>query len=149
MINETLKRYSFPPFLIDRITKSYLNKVHSNSNQSNPESDKTHFINFHILENTQSKFRKSFQNSLNNSAKMLILKLFFYFFYINNYFSNKVKHPIFWSLFQFINLLVQDAILVMLAKPVVTLKLETMSMWKKTKNFRLRCFRLRSNTVSN
>ena len=91
MINETLKRYSFPPFLIDRITKSYLNKVHSNSNQSNPESDKTHFINCHILENTQSKFRKSFQNSLNNSAKMLILKLFFYFFYINNYFSNKDK----------------------------------------------------------
>ena len=77
--------------MIDRITKSYLNKVHSNSNQSTPESDKTHFINFHILENTQSKFRKSCQNSLNNSAKILILKLFFYFFYINNYFSNKDK----------------------------------------------------------
>ena len=42
-IKETLKRNSFPPFLNDRITKSYLNKVHSNNEHSNPESDKTHF----------------------------------------------------------------------------------------------------------
>ena len=42
-IKETLKCNSFPPFLIDKITKSYLNKVHSNSDQSNPESDKTRF----------------------------------------------------------------------------------------------------------
>ena len=43
IIKETLKRNSFQPFLIDRITKSYLNKVHSNSDDSNPESDKTRF----------------------------------------------------------------------------------------------------------
>ena len=42
-IKETLKRNSFAPFLIDRITKSYLNKVYSNSDRSNPESDKTRF----------------------------------------------------------------------------------------------------------
>ena len=42
-IKETLKRNSFPSFLIDRIIKSYLNKVHSNIDQSNPESDKTRF----------------------------------------------------------------------------------------------------------
>ena len=42
-IKETLKHNSFPTFSIDRITKSYLNKVHSNSDQSNPESDKTRF----------------------------------------------------------------------------------------------------------
>ena len=40
-IKETLKRNSFPPVLIDKITKSYLNKVHGNSDQSNPESGKT------------------------------------------------------------------------------------------------------------
>ena len=38
-IKETLKRNSFPPFLIDKITKSYLGKVHSNSDQFNPESN--------------------------------------------------------------------------------------------------------------
>ena len=42
-IKETLKHNYFPPFLIDKITKSYLNKVHSNSDQFNPESDKTRF----------------------------------------------------------------------------------------------------------
>ena len=30
-IQETLKRNSFPPVLIDKITKSYLDKVHSSS----------------------------------------------------------------------------------------------------------------------
>ena len=74
-IKETLKCDYFPPFLIDRITKSYLNKVHSNSDQSNPESD----INLHTLENIQSKFRKSCQKAVNSSAKMLIVELFYFF----------------------------------------------------------------------
>ena len=42
-IKETLKHNSFQQFLIGRITKSYLNKKLSNSNQSNSESDKTSF----------------------------------------------------------------------------------------------------------
>ena len=42
-ITETLKCISFPLFLIDKITKSYLNKMRSNSEQSNPEPDKTRF----------------------------------------------------------------------------------------------------------
>ena len=42
-IKETLKRSSFPQFVINRITKFYLNKVHSNSDQSNSESDKARF----------------------------------------------------------------------------------------------------------
>ena len=40
---ETLKRNSFLPFLNDKITKSFLDKVHSNSNQFDPESDKIRF----------------------------------------------------------------------------------------------------------
>ena len=42
-IKETLKRNSFPSLLIDKITKSYLDKVHNSSDQSKPESDKTRF----------------------------------------------------------------------------------------------------------
>ena len=42
-IKDIFKRNFFPPFLIDKITKSYLSKVYSNSDQSNPESDKTRF----------------------------------------------------------------------------------------------------------
>ena len=73
-INETLKRNSFPPFLIDKITKSYLDKVHSNSDQSNPV--KTRFYKLPYVKNIQSKFRKSCQKSVNSSAKMLILIFF-------------------------------------------------------------------------
>ena len=42
-IKETLKHNSFPPFLIDKITKFYLDKVHSNGDESNLESDKIRF----------------------------------------------------------------------------------------------------------
>ena len=94
-IKETLKRNSFPPFLIDKITKSYLNKVHSNSDQPNRESDKTRFINFRTLENIQSKFRKSCQKSANSSAKMPILKLFLLLLKLITIFQLKIKHPIF------------------------------------------------------
>ena len=40
-IKENLKHNSFPPFLIDKITKSCLDKVHRSSDQSNPESNET------------------------------------------------------------------------------------------------------------
>ena len=42
-IKETLKRNFFPPLLIDKITKSYLDKAHSSSDQSDTESNKTRF----------------------------------------------------------------------------------------------------------
>ena len=93
-IKETLKRNSFPPFLIDKITKSYLNKVHSNSDQSNPESDETRIINFRTLENIQSKFRKSYQKSVNSFAKMPILKLYLLLLKLITISQLKIKHPI-------------------------------------------------------
>ena len=40
-IKEILQPNSFRLFLIDKITKSYLNKVHSNSDKSNPKPDET------------------------------------------------------------------------------------------------------------
>ena len=86
-IKETLKRNSFPPFLIDKITKSYLNKVHSNSDQSNPESDETRIINFRTLENIQSNFRNSF-------AKLPILKLYLLPLKLITISQLKIKHPI-------------------------------------------------------
>ena len=94
-IKETLKRNSFPPFLIDKITKCYLNKVHSNSDRSNPESDKTRFYKLRTLENIQSKFRKSCQKSANSSVKMPILKLFLLLLKLITISQLRIKHPIF------------------------------------------------------
>ena len=42
-IKEALKRNSFLSFLNDKITKSFLDKVHSSSDQSDTESDKIRF----------------------------------------------------------------------------------------------------------
>ena len=42
-MKETVKCNSFPPFLIDKISKSYLDKVHSSSDQDDKESNKTRF----------------------------------------------------------------------------------------------------------
>ena len=61
--------------MIDKITKSYWDNVHSSSDQSNPGSDKTLFTNFYTLKNSQSKLKKSCQKSVNSSAMMLILHL--------------------------------------------------------------------------
>ena len=68
-IKETLKRNSFLPFLIDKITKSYLDKVHSNNGQSNPE--------------------------LTRVIKDTDLKIVFASVKINNYFSTKDETPYF------------------------------------------------------
>ena len=75
-INETLKRNSFPPFLIDKITKSYLDKVHIVVASLIQNLIKHVFTNFHALQNIQSKFRKSCQTSVSSSVNMLILILF-------------------------------------------------------------------------
>ena len=98
-IKETLKHNSFPPFLIDKITKFYLNKVHSNSDQSNPESDKTRFYKLPYIGKYSEQSRKSCQKSATSSAKMPILKLFLLLLKLITISQLKIKHPIFRSLF--------------------------------------------------
>ena len=61
-IKETLKSNSFPPFLIDKITKTYLDKVHSNSDQSNAGSDKTRFYKLPFI----GKYSEQVQNVVKN-----------------------------------------------------------------------------------
>ena len=94
-IKETLKRNSFPPFLIDKITKSYLNKVHSNSDQSNPESDKTHFYKLPYIGKYSEQVQKKLSKICKQFCKDADLKIGFTSFKINNYFSTKDKTPYF------------------------------------------------------
>ena len=94
-IKETLKRNSFPPFLIDKITKSYLNKVHSNSDQSNPESDKTRFYKLPYIGKYSEQVQKKLSKICKQFWKDADLKIVFTSFKINNYFSTKDKTPYF------------------------------------------------------
>ena len=61
-IKETLKRNSFPPFLIDRVTKSCLNNVHSGIDQSNPESDKKRFYKLPYIRKYSEQIQKKLPN---------------------------------------------------------------------------------------
>ena len=94
-IKETLKRHSFPPFLIYKITKSYLNKVHSNSDQSNPESDKTRFYKLPYIGKYSEQVQKKLPKICKQFCKDADLKNAFTSFKINNYFSIKDKIPYF------------------------------------------------------
>ena len=90
-IKETLKHNSFPTFSIDRITKSYLNKVHSNSDQSNPESDKTRFYKLPYTGKYLEQVQKKLSKICKEFCKDADLKIVFTSFNINNYFSAKDK----------------------------------------------------------
>ena len=127
-IKETLKRNSFPPFLIDKITKSYLNKVHSNSDQSNRESDKTRFYKLPYIGKYSEQVQKKLSKICKQFCKDADLKILFTSFKINNYFSTKDKTPYFLKSFLVYKFVCADVILVILAKPAVTLKLESMNM---------------------
>ena len=94
-IKETLKRNFFPPFLIDKITKSYLDKVNSNSDQSNPVSDKTRFYKLPYIGKYSEQVQKSCQKSVNSSAKILILKLLLLLLKLITISQLKTEHPIF------------------------------------------------------
>ena len=81
--------------MIDKITKSYLNKVYSNSDQSNPESGKRRFYKLPYI----GKYSKQVQKKLSKICKQFCkdadLKIVFTSFKINNYFSTKDKTPYF------------------------------------------------------
>ena len=94
-IKETLKCSSFPPFLTDRITKSYLNKVHRNSYQSNPESDKTRFYKVPYIGKYLVQVQKKLSKICKQFCKDADLKIVFISFKINNYSSTKDKMPYF------------------------------------------------------
>ena len=57
---EIIKRYFFPSFLIDKLTKYYLDKVHNNSDQFNPTSDKARFYKLSYIEKCSEQVQKKF-----------------------------------------------------------------------------------------
>ena len=89
-MKETLKRNYFPPFLIEKITKSNLDKLHSRSGQSKPDFDKTRFCKLQYIWKI-FKASSEKEKSINSSAKMLTLLLLI----LINISQIKIKHPIF------------------------------------------------------
>ena len=88
---KTLKRNSFPPFLIDKIFDKLIDKVHSNSDQSNPESDKTRFYKLPYTGKYSEEVQKKLPKICKQFCKDAHLKILFTSFKRNNYFSTKDK----------------------------------------------------------
>ena len=77
------------------LTKSYLDKAHSSSDQSNPESDKTHFYKLSYIGKYSELVQKKLSKICKQFYKDTDLKIVFTSFKINNYFSTKDKTPYF------------------------------------------------------
>ena len=124
-IKSTLVKNAYPPFLIDKVIKKYLNyKFFSNQNQLKDTSE-VHYFKLqyignlsHHIKNKLSKLDKEFCKENFN------IKLAFTSFKIKNYFSYKDPVPDnFKSFLVYIYLLVLAVVLDILAKPVIILKL--------------------------
>ena len=72
-IKDVLKRNSYPPFILDKIIKAYINKIHYNNNKVSSEINKLRYFK-HILASILNKFRK--KNCVNNIAMKIMSKLY-------------------------------------------------------------------------
>ena len=121
-IKSNLIKNAYPPFLIDKVIKKYLDyKFSTNQNQLKDISE-VHYFKLpyignllHHINNKLSKLCKKF------CKENFIIKLVFNSFKIKNYFS--YKDPIPNDLKFFLNLLVLAVVLAILTKLVVILKL--------------------------
>ena len=57
-MKDTLKRTSFPPFLIDKTIKCYLNKVHTRHDQVNSKNNKRCFYKLHYIGKYSEKIQE-------------------------------------------------------------------------------------------
>ena len=77
--------------MIDRITKSYLNKKYTNSDQSNPESDETRSHKLPCIGKYSEQGQIKLPKTCKQFSKDADHKIAFTSFKINNYFSTKDK----------------------------------------------------------
>ena len=57
-IKDVLKRNSYPAFILDKIIKTYIDKIHYNNNKVLLRSINYDILNYHILASVLNSFRK-------------------------------------------------------------------------------------------
>ena len=88
-IKETLKRNSFPSLLVNKITKPYVDKIHSGSDQFNPESDKARFYKLPYIGKYSGQVQKNLSKICKWFCKDVDIKIFVTISQL------KMKHPVF------------------------------------------------------
>ena len=88
-IEDVLKRNSYPPFILDKIIKAYINKIHYNNNKVSSEINKLRYFKLPYIgkysEQVQKKITKLCKQYCNENN----VKIVFISFKISNYFSVK------------------------------------------------------------
>ena len=94
-IKDVLKRNSYPPFILDKIIKTYINKIHYNNNKVSSEINKLRYFKLPYIgkysEQVQKKITKLCKQYCNENN----VKIVFTSFKISNYFSVKDATPYF------------------------------------------------------
>ena len=88
-IKDVLKRNCYPPFILDKIMKAYINKIHDNNNKVSSEVNKLRYFKLPYIgkcsEQVQKKITKLCKQYWNENN----VKIVFNLFKISNYFSVK------------------------------------------------------------
>ena len=94
-IEDVLKRNSHPPFILDKIIKTYINKIHYNNNKVSSEINKLQYFKLPYIgkysEQVQKKIAKLCKQYCNENN----VKIVFTSFKVSNYFSVKDATPYF------------------------------------------------------
>ena len=88
-IKDVFKRNSYPPFILDKIIKAYINKIHYNNNKVSSEINKLRYFKLPYIgkysEQVQKKITKLCKQYCNENN----VKIVFTSFKVSNYFSVK------------------------------------------------------------
>ena len=118
-IKDVLKRNSYPPFILDKIIKAYINKIHYSNNKVSSEINKLRYFKLPYIgkysEQVQKKITRLCKQYFNGS-KVEIVSISFK---ISNYFSAKDARPYFFKSFLVYKFICENVNLVTSTKLVV------------------------------
>ena len=94
-IKDVLKRNSYPPFILDKIIKTYIDKIHYNNNKVSSELNKLQYFKLPYISKYSEQVQKKITKLCKQYYKENNVKIVFTSFKIRNYFSAKDATPYF------------------------------------------------------
>ena len=88
-IKDVLKRNSYPPFILDKIIKVYIDKIHYNNNKVSSDVNKLRYFKLPYIGKYSEQVQKKITKLCKQYCKENNVKIIFTSFKISNYFSAK------------------------------------------------------------
>ena len=93
-IKDVLKRNSYPPFILDKIIKAYINKIHYNNNKVSSEINKLRYFKLPYIGKYSEQVQKKRTKLCKQYCHENNVKIVFTSFKISNYFYQR-RHTLF------------------------------------------------------